>query len=119
MAVQKFELKSLSEIDCGRINAAFEHALARCEADCRDRPGTAKTRKVALLINMIPLCDDKGELESVNITFQIKDAIPTRESKTYNMRADRRGLLFNELSPDDIRQGTIDGPQPRSTSNAG
>lgn len=119
MAIQKFELEALTTIDGGRINAAFQHALARCEADCRDRPGTAKARKIALVVTMTPLCDDSADLESVNVHFQITDSIPKRESKVYNMKAHPGGLLFNELAPEDVRQGTIDEPQPRSLTNAG
>ena len=33
---------------------------------------------------------------------------PARESRSYNMRAKNRGLLFNELSPEDVDQMTID-----------
>jgi hypothetical protein len=119
MAVERFELSALSTIDGGRINAAFQQALARCEADCRDRPGTGKPRKIALVVTMTPLCDDSADLESVNVHFQITDTIPKRESKVYNMKADRKGLLFNELAPEDVRQTTIDEPQPRKVKDAG
>ena len=120
MPIEKFQLGSLSTIDGGRINEAFEQALKRCEMDCKDRPATAKARKVALTAELVPVCTPQGDLESVDVTFQIKDTVPTRESATYNMKAVPGGLLFNELSPEDVRQGTIDEPQPKElTSDAG
>lgn len=120
MAVEKFELKSLVEIDGGRINAAFMQALQRCERDCGDRPATSDSRKVTLTAELTPICSPSGELESVDVRFQIKDTVPTRKSAVYNMKATRAGLLYNELSPDDVNQRTIDeAPGPSSTSNAG
>jgi hypothetical protein len=44
--------------------------------------------------------------------------VPTRESGTYNMKAVAGGLLYNEMSPDDINQTTIDQPQPRRAADA-
>lgn len=108
MAIEKFALEALTRIDGGRINEAFNQALRRCESDCRDRPGTGKARRITLVVDMLPICDDRAELESVNVAFRIAETIPKRESKTYNMRATTNGLLFNELAPDDVRQTTLD-----------
>lgn len=120
MAIAKFELGSLSTIDGGRISAAFEHALKRCEMDCKDRPATNKARKVTLVAELVPVCSDSGDLESVDVSFQIKDTVPTRESASYNMKAVAGGLVFNELSKDDINQLTLDdAPKPKGMTNAG
>lgn len=111
MAVELFTTSSLSRIDAGRIAAAFEGEIKRAEADCKDRPATPKPRKVELHVSIEPIVAEDGSLESCDVTFRIKSSIPSRESKTYNMRAGRHGLSFNELSPEDIHQGTLDDAQ--------
>jgi len=107
MALEAFTLATIAEMDGGRIRAAFEMALRRLEADCKDRPGVESARKLALVPHMTPVCDG-GDLDSVNITFKITDTVPKRESKSYNMQAVPGGLLFNDASPEDVRQGTLD-----------
>lgn len=120
MAIEKFSLKSLADIDNGRVREAFEQALGRCESDCKDRPGVDAARKVTLTATLSPVIDPDGEMSSCNVQFQITDSVPQRKSKVYNMQAGRAGLLFNELSPDEVNQMTIDeAPGPRSASNAG
>lgn len=118
MALEKFSLGALSTIDNGKVAAAFAHALRRCEEDCKDRPAVDTARTIMLDIQITPVVGDDGALESVNVSFRIKNSVPERQSKTYNktynMQATRGGLLFNELSPDDVRQGTLDSPGPRA-----
>lgn len=111
MAIEKFSLATLASIDQGRVREAFEQALKRCEADCKDRPGTDEARKVTLTAILVPVHDEgTGELESCNVQFQIVESIPKRKSKVYNMASDESGLFFNELSPDQIKQRTLDEP---------
>lgn len=112
MALEKFSLATIGEMDGGRIRAAFEQALRRVETDLKDRPGVKTKRKVELHMELTPVID-AGELDSVNVRFQIKDNVPKRESQAYNMKAVPGGLLFNDLSPDDVRQATLDmAPKP-------
>lgn len=110
--IEKFTLASLAQIDQGRIREAFEQAMRRCEFDCRDRPAIEDARKVTLTVELKPR-SASGDLESVDVKFAIKDAIPTRRSDVYNMRAVRGGLVYNEMSSEDVRQMTIDEPQPK------
>lgn len=117
MALEKFTLSSLSTIDDGRIRVAFEQALKRCEDDCKDRPNLKEPRKIALLVVIEPVSDDNGNLDSCRVQFHLTDAQPKRRSKVYDMKAARGGLLFNELSADDVHQMTLDmSPGPKSTA---
>jgi hypothetical protein len=111
MALEKFELGSLATIDEGRIAESFMQALRRCEADCKDRPTLRKDRKVTLEVTLVPVSDDRSELVEVLVQFEIKDAQPIRSSKVYHMNAGRGGLFYNDLSPEDARQLTLDGAQ--------
>lgn len=113
MTLEKFTLSTLATMDDGRIKEAFEQSIKRCESDCKDRPGLDGERKVVLDVTLTPVPDENGVLDSVDIQFKIKDTLPKRCSKTYNMRATRGGLLFNEISPDDVNQATLEfDPKP-------
>lgn len=114
MALEKFMLGTLATMDDGRINAAFNAALKRVEMDCHDRPGVKTARKIEIVMLVEPVADE-GELDSVNVSFVIKDNVPKRQSKAYNMRAERGGLIYNEVSPEDVRQLTLD-MVPRPTA---
>lgn len=121
MALEKFAMATMAEIDGGRIREAFDQALRRCEIDCKDRPGDGAARVVNMTVRLTPVLDVDGEMNSVDIQFQVKDSVPTRKSKVYNMRSTEGGLLFNELAPEDVRQATIDTvTEPRKVdANAG
>lgn len=108
MALEKFTTEALSRIDGGRIAAAFELALKRAEVDCKDRPAVKKARRVELIATIEPILGPDGELDSCDVSFTIKDSIPKRESKVFNMTAARSGLMFNEMSAEDARQKTLD-----------
>jgi hypothetical protein len=111
--LEQFTLGTLAEMDGGRIKAAFEQALNRCRHDCEDRPSIAGARKITLTVTLEPVAADSGELESVDVSFALNEKLPNRASKTYNMEAVTGGLLFNELSPDEVRQRTLDmAPKP-------
>lgn len=111
--LEKFDLATLAAMDGGRIREAFEQALNRCRHDCEDRPAVDGARKITLVVSLTPIADDSGELSSVDVAFDLNDRLPKRGSKTYNMQAVTGGLVFNELSPDEVKQKTLDmAPKP-------
>lgn len=119
MSIEKFDLGSVAKIDEGRIREAFEQALKRCMDDCKDRPAVGDARKVQLLATLTPLVGEDGAMESCDVSFQISDSVPKRKSKLYNMKSKGNSLYFNELSPDDIRQRTLDDVDGPKASVAG
>lgn len=115
MAVEQFSFRSLATIDGGRLLEAWEQACKRAREDVEDRPGVEKARKVMLVTTLTPVKDKTNGLHSVDVKFEIDDSLPKRSSPTYNMKAARGGLLFNEMSPDDIDQGTFPGMGPKGS----
>lgn len=113
MGIEKFDLGSVSKLDEGRIREAFEQALKRCLADCKDRPAVSDARKVQLLATLTPVVGDNGEMESCDVHFEIHDSVPKRKTKIYNMKSKGGALFFNELAPGDINQGTLDDEEAR------
>src|SRR5690349_23516801 len=98
MPLQKFAIESLATIDDGRIKAGFEMMLDDLIRDCRDRPEHKSKRKLTLTISMEPCSLERGELETVDLCFDLKPSMPKVESRKFNMRAVRGGLGYNELS---------------------
>jgi hypothetical protein len=118
MALEKFSLASVASMDGSRIEKAFEHALNRCRFDCEDRPAVKGARKITLTVTLEPLVNDAGDLGSVNVAFDLADKLPKRSSKAYNMMPVVGGLAFNELSPEEARQMTLDmAPSPGGRKN--
>ncbi|MHB8953526.1 MAG: hypothetical protein ACYC4U_11200 [Pirellulaceae bacterium] len=110
MTVHELNLSSLMEqLDGGRINEAFMAELRRVALDCEDRPADSKTRKVSLELQIEPIVDDQGQLDSLSGKFHVTSSVPKRRSKSYSFGFRRGGkLVFNDLSDDNIHQQTIE-----------
>lgn len=94
-------LKDLPDLDGGRIAVAFDSAIRRAALDCEDRPGETRPRKVTLQCEVAPVCDDDGVCRDVHVSFQVKDAVPTRKSKVYSMALRKQGMLvFSDVTSD-------------------
>lgn len=111
MAMHELELPTLDNLDDGRLALAWKKALQRAALDCEDRPGDNKPRIVTLQCEIIPVlaADGSGQLDTVHVSFQVQDKVPTRKTKKYDMSLRRGGVLaFNDLSDEDVHQKTID-----------
>lgn len=108
MGRKELKLETLTDLDGGRIPEGFNQALARCVADCEDRPGVKTDRKVILEVTLSPNLDDDLEFESVDVKFQIKDTAPARKSKKYNCNWTRgHQLVFDDMSHEDADQASL------------
>lgn len=115
MALEKLTLASLATMDGGRHAVAFEQALTRARFDCQDRAVVKGARKIALVVTLEPRSDDSGELDRIHVAFAIDEKHPKRMSRAYSMQNVNGGLVFNELSPGEARQGTLDSvPKPKA-----
>ena len=109
MAVHELKLGEIDNVDDGRVTVAWQQALKRAVADIEDRPAVGDARKVVLQTELVPTLDQDGQLDTIKVQFQIKDTVPTRKTKKYDMQS-RRGqqLVFNDLSDDNVHQRTLD-----------
>ena len=58
---------------------------------------------------MEPITDEHGQLDSVSGKFHVTSSVPKRRSKAYSFGFRKGGrLVFNDLSEDNIHQGTIE-----------
>lgn len=110
MTVHELNLASLMEqLDGGRVHEAFMAELRRVSIDCEDRPADDKVRKVSLELQLVPVCDDSGQLDSLSGKFHVTSTVPKRRSKSYSFGFRKGGrLVFNDLSDDNIHQQTIE-----------
>lgn len=108
MSLAKVSLGSIAELDAGRLAEAFQQEIAKVEHDLKDRPGLKGARTVSLVMTAKPISDARGELISVDLLFDVKSSTPKKSSQIYNAACGRNGLHVNDLSPDDVRQSTLD-----------
>ena len=103
--LRQFGLRELVEFDDGRIAVAFDQAIARIAQDIDVRPGDDRPRKLTLEIAFGPEVDGSGLCDSVKMQLQVKDALPTRRSKVYDLGLRKGGLMiFQPLSLHDHNQ---------------
>jgi len=108
MAIKLFTFAELEELGGGKVAEALRQALDRAVFDCKDRPGEKTARKVILQAELVPVVDDDGQCDTIEMSFQVKDTVPTRKSMTYNFGLKRGGgLIFSTESPGNFNQGTF------------
>ncbi len=108
MTVKTLTMGQLAVMDNARIGEAFNLELKRVLADLEDRPLLEKVRTITLTVSLSPVAEDEGPgLEGAVVDFKLKSTMPERQSKPYHM-ANRDGqLMFNDLAPENARQGTL------------
>lgn len=108
-SLKELDLSGLVEIDGGRVALAVQSAIRRCTADCYDRPGVKKSRKVTLEIEIVPVQDENGLCENCKALAKIKESTPVRESRVFDCSVGSGNrLLFRPDSLDDAGQGAFD-----------
>lgn len=113
MALKRLTLATIADIDGGRTRILFDRMLDQVKRDCQDRPGVRAPRKLRLTVNVAPAKESDGA--DVEVSFEVTEILPKRASRTFSMDASRGGLYWNEASPDDAKQRTLDeaGMKPR------
>lgn len=115
MALVYLTLDALRELDGGRVATAFQEAMKRIVADCEDRPGEERPRKLSLEATFVPQMGEDGNCSGVGVEFQVKDTIPNRRSKKYGMGIKNGGrVFFSTEDPTNVDQYTIDEVDPKT-----
>ena len=109
MALKQFDLASLAQMQCGKVNEAVKQLMDQLKDDCIDRPAVKEARKLTLVVSVTPLLDDRS-LNSVNVECQISSKVPTRHTLPHNMTVDQGGMYYDDLAPADARQHTMFHP---------
>jgi len=112
MTMHVLTLAELNKLDGGVVALAFEQAMERAIADCEDRPGEEKPRKVNLQCELVPVRDgETGGLDTIAFVYQVKDTVPTRKSRVFNgavrVTGGQRRLVYSDESPGNVHQRSI------------
>lgn len=108
MARRKLSFASIADIDGGRIVEAVDQGIALLIRDLEDRPNNDAARTLKLSIKLKPEASEAGDLDGVDVSFDISESIPKRSSRQYHMRPLGDELWFNSEAPENADQKTID-----------
>ncbi|MEK6797378.1 MAG: hypothetical protein AABZ12_00270 [Planctomycetota bacterium] len=101
-------LADLEKIENGLLGIQFARFLKQVNEDLIERPGADKSREIVLTCRFTPIADDCGALSEVRTELEMKCRAPAARTKEYSMGIRRDGLVFNDLSIDNVRQRTLD-----------
>lgn len=107
--LRKLSLETVGKLDQGGA-LAFEKLLSRAAADCIDRPADNTARKVTLEFELEPVLDDDMTCTEVKCRIQATAKLPSYKTKVRSLGVRPGGggmFVFNEDSPDNVRQGTL------------
>jgi hypothetical protein len=107
--LKQLSLHEIADLDGGRIGEAMNQALKRIASDMDDRPGDDRPRKITLEIAAIPVVAEGGDAEGCKIQIQVKESLPTRKSKVYDMGLRRGGMVvFQPMALDNHMQTPLE-----------
>lgn len=108
MPKQTLTLDTMGDIDQGSLRIAVNKALKLATQDLHDRPALDKKRTIALVIELKPELDNNSsqpQLDSVDVSWQVKVSTPAIGSTDVTMKPTHDGQLYfhSDLpdSPDD------------------
>jgi hypothetical protein len=106
--VEKMTLAALEKMDNGKVGAMFRSHLGKVVEDIQERSGDHTVRTVTLKMSLVPV-GDSGTVDDIKVSFSCNSNVPAVQTREYSMmpHGDRQ-LMFNDLSPDNVRQGTLD-----------
>lgn len=101
-------LKTLPELDYGKVDVALQRLLRMAVQDCLDRAGDAAVRKVTVSFCLTPLADQSGDCDRVELECHLSNKLPAFRTRPFECAARKNGsLVFDNDSADDIRQMTL------------
>ena len=105
MALAKFDIQSIEQIDNGSLVTALNNAIHQAYLDCESRPGLPKPREVNLKIALKPFAEGT-RLYRVEVAFDVKKAFPS-QGLGVMMKPGDDGLEFQPEVPENPNQNTL------------
>ena len=104
------KIEDLADFDDGRVAVAFKRLLERIAYDLDDRPALAKERTVTLKVRFTPVPNETGGLGDVKMEVECGASVPSMRTReiTGRRKEGEPSFRFNDLSPDNPAQRTID-----------
>lgn len=101
-------IADLRRVGRGLLDELFVEELKKILDDVIHRPGVEKARKITIELFVRPIVSQSGTLETVGVSFAINGGLPKNQSDEYHMLCGGGQLTFNDMSPDNVHQMTID-----------
>ena len=120
--IQFKTLADLEKLEGGLVRRAFEKELRGIFEDLRERPALTKARDITLKLTFVPATDDSGtELTEVKIVPEVSSRRPPSRCRELSTRlVGTRHLVYDDLSPDNVHQQTMDlQPESEASSASG
>lgn len=100
-------LKTLHQVEEGKLEAAFNGALTTVMSDLRSRCGLSTKRKIIIELEFEPMME-KNDLENVAVTSSVKVVAPKLGSPApVTMKVKQNGDLVFSIDGDDPDQRTF------------
>lgn len=93
-------LDTLGDLDDGTIRMLVDTALHEALADCDNRPGLDKVRKVVIQIEFKPVLSERGGMKGVENVVQVKTNLPARAGRQEYLPTTVRGDAVTAFLPD-------------------
>lgn len=118
----KKELKTLADLveaEGGAVRMWFDGALKVVMDDLLDRPALKKDREITVKLVFQPVADQSGALAYAVHRVTIGSKVPGHATRAIAGRADKDGLVWDDLSPKDPTQMTLDDELNREKQEGG
>ena len=108
----KRNMRTLNDVqyfDEGALAATYQELWLQAMADCWARPTVDAARKITITILLTPVPSVEGKLDRVDTEAEVKHHPPVfRSRKVAMLPVGIDGLMYNDQSPDDPKQMTLD-----------
>lgn len=108
MKQQLKTLADLAEAEGGAVRLWFDQALEVVMADLIDRPALNKDRELNIKLLFRPVADQSGALGYTVHKVSVGSKVPGHATRAIAGRPDQGGVVWDDLSPKDPAQMTID-----------
>lgn len=108
---ESLQLATLGTVN-PNIEAMFQKHVRNIVDDVMNRPAEKKERKLLLELTVAPIVvenENTGEREchEVWVNLRAKSKIPTFQTRNYQMKVTKGGLLFNKEIPEQLHQPSL------------
>lgn len=108
-------IADLAVVERGIVDALFKRAVEAVAVDMERRPSVETAREIVLTMRATPKAGESGVLVEVRLEFELKTKVPVSRTREISaVVTEGKAIRYNDLSPGDVRQGTLDMEDERN-----
>ena len=104
-------IDTLGDLDDKTVRRLVDKALQEALTDCDNRPNLESARRVAIIVTMKPITDDRAGMKAVEVAVNVKHTVPPRAGRKEYLRTSVRGDEVHAFLPDNYEQPMFDPPE--------